>query len=311
MIRFLFMMFLTIACRDQASKNLYDPQKTYSSTVPEKEKQEADAKDGKKKPEDRLSPPVHISGTFLRCQAVDSNTEVSSDLGCKLINSENIRVLPEAIAEEVDYLLPIVEDPKVSVSLEKALEHEDLDVHFKFVSEDFLSLKAAINEVQLQVNFKRLVTGEASGYIQGQGPLLLAAPLKPWWQRELASDTNKDGQCQAGETCRFESSDLMWTKDEGAIYGHLGAVSLCDNLVDEYNDWRLPTENELHIAYAKQIMALNSSRFLNLKSARYWTSGDAPPNQKIAFDIETGQSLFRDIVDAFGVLCVRTIYKEP
>lgn len=309
MKRILFYVLLLQACRDQKQKALYDPGKNYAGAVePAEDKSEDAIKDGKKTPDESLVPPVQISGTYLRCQEFDSNISISVDLACRLEDDSETRVLPSQVAARVDYHRPVPLVAEVRAEVRVLDSNEDFDVVYTFHGTEFYQLKNVVKATDLRIDFIGLLSGEGAGFVSGRGLDVIAIVAKPWWIRELTSDSNRDGKCQAGESCRFESSELMWTRDDGLLYGYPGAQSLCDNLNDGFNDWRLPTDLELQLAFAKKIVALNSSDYLNLKAGRYWTETSASGNEKWIVDTETGMSSPREQSDAFGVLCVRPIH---
>jgi hypothetical protein len=155
------------------------------------------------------------------------------------------------------------------------------------------------------VKLFELQNGAREATLSDEGNALMSETPKPWWQRERASDTNADQYCAPGESCRFEGSALLWTRDDGLEYQQTAAGTLCENLDDGYSDWRLPTEDELHVAYAKQIGALKSGSLMNLRYAYYWTETCLGADQFALVNIFTGEHSSGGGLDKAGVLLER------
>jgi hypothetical protein len=122
-----------------------------------------------------------------------------------------------------------------------------------------------------------------------------------------------DTSLPTGDNCRFESSGLVWTRDNGASYRQSDAVQMCNNFDDNYHDWRLPTLDEMQVAFTRPIDVLNSSAFLKLKTSFYWTQSPAKMDSILSeageyfssFNLFTGKDQMSESQERLNVLCVR------
>lgn len=253
------------------------------------------------------TPPNQIMGSYLRCFIEESNKAVKLEVGCRFQDAHDGRVMLSQLAKKAEYSLPRILPPSVSLAIESLDDDPHYDVLFHLSGKTFTELRSVAYGAYYSVKLFELQNGAEEASIVDAGNSLMSTLPKPWWQREIASDTNEDQYCAPGETCRFEGSGLLWTRDDGLEYQQFSGATLCGNLDDGYSDWRLPTRDELYVAYAKHIDALKSGSLLNLRFAYYWTETPTAADQYALVNIFTGEHSSGGGSDKSGVLCVRDL----
>ena len=108
------------------------------------------------------------------------------------------------------------------------------------------------------------------------------------------------------ETITDESSGLMWEKGQVSNKNQNDASDYCyDSMHAGYNDWRLPTKDELLAIVDKDFSpTIDSNYFSSTQYATYWTSTqDGARFWSVNFGNGLEQS--RNYYDSGNVRCVR------
>jgi hypothetical protein len=253
------------------------------------------------------SPPNQILGSFLRCFIEESNKAVKIEVGCRFHDANNERALVSELTKRAEYSLPRILPFGVSLAIEALDSNPQYDVLFHLSGKTFAELRSVAYGAAYSVKLFGLQNGIQEMTLVDETHSLLSFTPRPWWLRESASDGNQDGSCDLEETCRFESSALLWTRDNGQGYQKALAAALCASYDDGYSDWRLPTRDELQVAYAKQMSALKPAGLLNLRFADYWAETAGERERFSLVNVFTGEQRSAGAGDRAGVLCVREL----
>ncbi len=253
-----------------------------------------------------VSVPGAITGAFLVCAVNENNVKVEVKVGCGFQDANSKRVNIRTVAATDRFYIDSSQAAGITVT---TLPGDTVyDAYFSFTGANFDSLKAAAFSAVYQVELTGLSNGEKEKTIGGTGTTI-AIPPGPRWVREKLSDSNGNGLCDAGETCMFTGNGLVWFKDLGAPKDQPNASGFCDSFTDHFDDWRLPTENEIKMAFEKKIVEIAAPEYLNMVDESYWSSTTSAAGIA-AVNPRSGVSASLPAAEAHRSVCVRTI-PEP
>lgn len=138
--------------------------------------------------------------------------------------------------------------------------------------------------------------------------------LKPVVFNPFDYVADKNGFIIGDEVVTDTSTGLMWARNgniAGIQMSRLDAINWADNLnYGGYNDWRLPTEEELY-PFAmrggdKAAESLNANGFINLMPSYYWSSSSYPDGRIFVMYMGMGHGDFNTVRRSCYVWPVRS-----
>ncbi|RZA11438.1 MAG: hypothetical protein EOP10_33075, partial [Proteobacteria bacterium] len=254
-------------------------------------------KPGKQKPnpsDDTIAIPTEITGALLTCEALESNSEISLDVNCVFKNEQGQRILGSSISQKQSFGWYGGLDAAIKVALLPSTA--DYEAIYRFDGVGFDELQTAARSITYTVKFVGIVDGRSDVAIESPAKNVLA-PEKPRYIRESQTDTNKNGLCDDGEKCVYEGGGLWWFRDLGLSKLHSEAKETCQGFIEIYDDYRLPTANEMKMAFAKNISSVGGDTELAIQDALMW-SLDAGAAEKTGLAINLRTSATSDLPES-------------
>ncbi len=126
-----------------------------------------------------------------------------------------------------------------------------------------------------------------------------------------------DLQTDSHKTLVDQENNLMWQNNEESIAikkDWMGAILYCDNLVlESYEDWRVPTIEELQTIYRSTILKQNVDDLTqNTRQIYYWSNSPIVSGITYAYRIHfyNGDLLWGIKENSYNVRCVRDLKRE-
>lgn len=248
-----------------------------------------------------VSIPGVITGAFLVCHIVESNKKVEVNVGCGFENSEAKRILIRAVAAKDVFSLKSTPPSGIIVTI---LPSDGVyDAYYNFSGKGFDELTSAAFAAQYSVELSDLTNGQASKTMGGTGSMI-ATPPEQRWSRENLSDLNADRLCNANEACLFKGNGLIWYRDLAVAKNFADAQNFCETLNSIYTGWRLPEQNEIRIAFEKNIASIAGADALNLADDFYWIRAASEPSY-LTVNPRTAATAFAASGESRRSFCVR------
>jgi hypothetical protein len=248
----------------------------------------ADTKSPESNAETADTPKV-VSGAYLHCSSISERSN-SVELGCHLLDQDQVRIEAKSIAKSFDYSIETVEESGLKISTMRKV-HKDrvYDVIYRFQANSLREAKRSAEDAFVKVAVEDPKPGFASNY-EGR----VSAIIRPALIENNFIVQSVDG---VPSIVRDLVLGASFYRNSGAARNWSEAVSDCLSVVvGKWEKWKIAEKDSLMAAHEHGLgQLLDVAKILAMPGKKAWTSA-------ISNEMDTiGQGIFYDPSSSDGM----------